>query len=51
MGPGSAFLLLVSGTALNSLEIRLLLAATRRSRSHGVEDWHDVVPVDVLRGE
>lgn len=51
MGPGSSFLLLVSGAALHSHEVRLLLAATRRFRGHGLTDRHDVVPIDVLCGE
>lgn len=51
MGIGSALLLPVSGSALGSHEVRLLLATTRCVRSHGIPHRHDVVPVDMLRGE
>lgn len=51
MGLGSALLLLVSGSTLDSHEIRLLFATPRCGRSHGVPHRHDVVPVNVLRGE
>jgi len=51
MGLGSTFLLPVAVTAVNSHEVGLLLTATRCGRSHGIKNWHDVVPVDVLFGE
>lgn len=51
MGLGSTFLLLVTDAAVNSHEVGLLFTAPRRGCSHGIEDRHDVVPVDVLCGE
>lgn len=51
MGLRPAFLLLVRRAALHSHEVRLLLAATRRFRGHGLTNRHDVVLIDVLCGE